>query len=606
MRRFTSALAFVAVALLAASAPAQLSGQQAQPRRLDDAALRKAGSGDEWVTYGLDQSETRFSPISDINASNVSRLGLAWAYDVGPGGGGQEATPLVWNNTIYGISNWSVVFAVDARTGQEKWRWDPWVNKTEVRPEICCGVVNRGLALYQGMVYVPVIDGRLQALDASTGKVVWESRVAFPQDHYTLTMAPRIAKGKVIIGASGGDRPTRGFFDAYDALTGRRAWRFYTVPGDPAKPPENAAMKKAMATWDQEWWKNGGGGAVWDGAAYDPELNLVYVGTGNAEPWPQQLRTSMGLDNLYVCSILAVDVDTGELKWHFQVVPGDSWDFDSVQHLVLADLPIGGRTRKVIMQANKDAFFYVLDRVTGEFISAAPFSQVTWARGLDPKTGRPIVNKEAYYGATATLVTPGGGGAHNWSPMAFNPMTGLTYVPTSTLNTFSYAVEQPFNPRPGSMTGTMRPAPVPVAPAPPAMGPTPIEGPASRGALVAWDPVTGTMRWRAPGGGGIGGGALATAANLVFQVLSNGHLLAYSADKGEKLADIDTGLRSGMGPPITYRVDGKQYVALMGGVGQAAVGGNAGPGNQPTPFTPKLLVFALDATGTLPSSGGTP
>jgi len=286
-------------------------------------------------------------------------------------------------------------------------------------------------------------------------------------------------------------------------------------------------------------------------------------------------------------------------------VPGDSWDFDSVQHLILADLPIGGRTRKVIMQANKDAFYYVIDRVTGQFISAGPFSQATWASGLDPKTGRPIVNKEAYYGTAATLVTPGGGGAHNWSPMAFNPMTRLAYVPTSTVNTFSYAVEQPFNPRPGSMTGTVRPAPAPVAPAPPAIGPKPLESSGQRGALVAWDPVAGEARWRTPGGGGIGGGTLTTAANLVFQVLGNGHLMAYSADKGEKLADIDTGLRSGMGPPITYRVDGKQYVALMGGVGQAAAGGNAGPGNQPTPFLPKLLVFALDATGTLPTSSGT-
>jgi len=247
----------------------------------------------------------------------------------------------------------------------------------------------------------------------------------------------------------------------------------------------------------------------------------------------------------------------------------------------------------------------VIDRVTGQFISAAPFSQVTWASGLDPKTGRPIVNKEAMYGATATLVTPGGGGAHNWSPMAFNPMTGLTYVPTSTLNTFSYAVEKPFNPRPGTTTGTVRPAPTPTAPAAAAIGPKPLEGAGNRGALVAWDAVTGTMKWRAPGGGGIGGGALTTASNLVFQALSNGHLMAYTADKGEKLADIDTGLRSGMGPPITFRVDGKQYVAVMGGVGQAATGGNAGPGNQPTPFAPKLLVFAVDATGTLPSSSGT-
>jgi len=569
----------------------------AQTTSIDDAALKKAGqSGDDWLTYGLNQAETRFSPLKEINAGNVARLAPAWAYEVGSGGGGQEATPLVANGTIYGITNWSIVFAVDARTGKEKWRWDPWVNQQSVRPEICCGVVNRGLAIYQGLIIAPIIDGRLQGLDAETGNVVWEARVAFPQDHYTLTMAPRIAKGKVIIGASGGDRPTRGFFDAYDALTGRRAWRFYTVPGDPSKPFENASMKKAAATWDKEWWKNGGGGAVWDGAAYDPELGLVYVGTGNAEPWAYQHRSSRDKDNLYVCSILAVDVDSGELKWHYQVVPGDNWDFDSVQHLILADLTINGRPRKVIMQANKDAFFYVVDRVTGQFISAGPFSQVTWAKGIDPKTGRPIVNEEAFYDTDAILISPGGGGAHNWSPMAFSPMTGLVYIPTSTANSFSYAVEPVYAPRQGAMTGTVRPAPTPVKPPPPAIGPPPIEGPAGRGALVAWDPIAQQIRWRNPGGGGIGGGTLATAGNLVFQVLSNGKLMAYSADKGEKLAEIDTGLRSGMGPPITYRLDGRQYVALMGGVG-TVTGGNAGPGNQATPFAPKLLTFAVEGGG---------
>ena len=562
-----------------------------QPGRVDDAALTRAGQTGEWLTYGLDQSETRHSLLTEINTTNVARLAPVWSYDVGPGGGGQEATPLVSNGTIYGITNWSVVFAVDARTGKERWRWDPQVNQEAVRPEICCGVVNRGLALYEGLVIAPVIDGRLQAHDAATGKVVWEARVAFPQDRYTITMAPRIAKGKVIIGVSGGDRPMRGFFDAYDAMTGRRAWRFYTVPGDPSKGFENAAMRKAAETWDNEWWTRGGGGAVWDGAAYDPELELVYVGTGNAEPWTFHLRSSKDKDNLYVASILAVDVDSGELKWHYQVVPGDNWDFDSVQHLILADLRIDGRVRKVIMQANKDAFFYVIDRVTGQFISAGPFSQVTWAKGLDPKSGRPLVNDAAFYGTDAILISPGGGGAHNWSPMSFNPATGLVYIPTSTANSFSYAAEKAFTPAPGRMTGTVRPAPTPVLPPPPAIGPPPIEGPRGRGALVAWDPATQQMRWRRPGGGGIGGGTLTTAGSLVFQVLSDGRLVAYSADAGDKLLELQTGLRSGMGPPITYRLDGRQYVALMGGVG--AVTGGAGPGNQATPFSPKLMVYAL-------------
>jgi quinohemoprotein ethanol dehydrogenase len=597
LRRATVSLAALVVLTLSAWLAA---GPQVRP--VDDAALKNAGrTGDEWLTYGLTPAETRYSPLNQINAETVKRLGLAWSYDLGSGGGGQEGTPLVWNGMLFGITNWSVVFAVDARTGKERWRWDPEVNQTAVRPKICCGVVNRGIALYDGKIIAPVIDGRLQALDAETGKVIWEARVAFPQDHQTITMAPRIAKGKVIIGVSGGDRPTRGFFDAYDATTGRRAWRFYTVPGDPSKPFENAAMKKAAESWDGDWWKKGGGGAVWDGMAYDPDAELVYVGTGNAEPWAQQLRTATVKDNLYVCSILAVHVDTGELKWHYQVVPNDIWDFDSVQHLMLADLTINGRPRKVIMQANKNAFYYVLDRITGQFISAGPFSRVTWAKGIDQKTGRPMVNPEAFYGTEPIQIMPGGGGAHNWSPMSFNPVAGLTYIPTSTNNSWTYAAETKFDPQPGRTTGTVRPMPTATRPPPPAIGPEPIEGPGGRGALVAWDPVAQQMRWRQPGGGGIGGGTVTTAGNLVFQTVNDGRLIAYSADRGEKLLELQTGLRSGMGPPITYRLDGRQYVALMGGVG-ATAGGNAGPGNSATPFSPRLLSFVLDGNAPLPTT----
>src|SRR5438552_1760856 len=319
-----------------------------QSRRVDDAVLKNASkSGDEWLTYGQNPGETRYSPLKQIDVTNVSRVGLAWSYDVGPGGGSQEGTPLFWNGTIYGITNWSVVFALDARTGKQRWRWDPEVNQAAVRPKVCCGIVNRGIAVYQGKIIAPVIDGRLEALDAESGKVLWEARVAFPQDNYTITMAPRIAKGKVIIGVSGAEYPVRGFFAAYDTNSGQMAWRFYTVPGDPSKPFENAAMKKAAETWDGDWWKLGGGGSVWDGMAYDPDLDLLYVGTGNAEPWPRQFRGSTGKDNLYVCSILAVRASTGELKWHYQVVPGDIWDYDAVQQLTLANLTIDGRERKV-------------------------------------------------------------------------------------------------------------------------------------------------------------------------------------------------------------------------------------------------------------------
>jgi quinohemoprotein ethanol dehydrogenase len=584
----------------------------AQPRhRIDDAALKNAGkSGGEWLTYGLDQGESRYSPLNRINTTNVSQLHQAWSYDLGVGGGNQEGTPLVWNGTIYGITNWSVVFAVDARTGKEKWRWDPQVNQAAVRGKICCGVVNRGVAIYQGKIIAPIIDGRLEALDAETGRPVWESRVTYAQDNYTITMAPRIARGKVIIGMAGGELLIRGQFAAFDAETGKFAWRFYTIPGDPSKPFENPALKKAAETWSGEWWKLGGGGSVWDGMAYDPEADLFYVGTGNGGPWPEQLRQSKGKDNLFVACILAVKPETGELKWYFQPVPGDSWDFDSVQQLLLADITIKGKPRKVIMQANKDGFYYVLDRVTGQFISGKPFAQVTWAKGLDEVTGRPFVNPEAHYGNDSITISPGPGGAHNWAPMSFNPTTGLVYIPTSTNSTSNFAIDPNFTVKPGRSNTGLKPGGRGGAanPAPPAIGPAPTNG--ERRALVAWDPVTQTERWRAPEGGSIGGGTVTTAGNLVFQVTNDGRLLAYSADKGEKLLEVKTDLGGGMGPPVTWELDGKQYVTFAGGVGKVvpryqdapATGPDAPPdlagppsANQTTSVPPRLLTFVLDS-----------
>src|ERR1700733_11129305 len=521
--------AAVALAILTFAGATWLPAQKtAKPVNVDGKVLRDAGSAEDplpgsWLSYGRNQSETRYSTLKQINDSNAKRLGLEWSYVVGAGGGNQEGTPLVWNNTLYGITTWSVVYALDARTGKELWRWDPEVNQTAVRPKICCGTVNRGLAIYHDTIIAPIIDGRLVSLNALTGKPLWESRVAYPQDWYPVTMAPRIAGDKVIIGASGGDKWTRGFFAAFDAKTGHSAWKFYTVPGNPALPPENDAMKAALKTWGGDFWTKGGGGAVWDGFAYDPDANLVYVGTGNAEPWHQKFRGAQNVDNLYTCSILAVDLTSGQLKWYFQTTPNDNWDYDSSQELMLLDLNINGKPRKVITQASKNGFFWVLDRVTGEFISGAPYVKTTWASGLDAK-GRPIVNPEAYYGTDPISLFPTAGGGHNWSPMSFNPATGLVYVPT-TYGSFTYAAGDKLIYAPYGDTGLAptfagaRPTSMPF------MGPQPLGN--ERGVLQAWDPVNQKLVWRAPGGGGIGGGTVTTAGNLVFQVINDGRLLGY-------------------------------------------------------------------------------
>ncbi|HEV2212381.1 MAG TPA: PQQ-binding-like beta-propeller repeat protein, partial [Gammaproteobacteria bacterium] len=577
------------------------------------------------------------------------------SYEVGPGGGGQEATPLVHNGVICSTTQWSVVFAVDARTGKEKWRWDPEVNQAALRSKICCGIVQRGLALYDGRIIAPAIDGRLFALDEETGKPLWEARVAYPQDSYTVTMAPRIAKGKAIIGVSGGEYPVRGFIAAFDAKTGAQAWKFYTVPGPGDKDP---GLIKAAATWPKNI-IGGGGGTVWDAISYDPDLELVYFGTGNAGPWPEDARASRGFDLLYAASIVAVDVNTGLYKWHYQNVPGDEWDFDSVQHLLLADVTIKGVKRRVLMQANKNGFLYTIDRTNGKFISATPFAKINWALGVDESTGRPIINPDAKYSSTESVnITPGPGGAHNWSPMSFNPTLGLLYVSGQSGGGFTYAVQPNFEynpkvqnmgivfgrgpggpPPPGATAGgrggpaapgttiapgaagenvspevaaaraaaaatTTAPPPVPATPAAKLRPPLKSIGPDTTGGfLMAYDPATATERWRVSGGSAIGGGTVATGGGIVFQA-TGGTLYAYSADKGEKLLELKTGVPGGMAPPITFMVDGKQYVALQVGQGRPGPGpgGNMPPPNPdaPAPVNPRLLVYALDGTANLP------
>jgi PQQ-dependent dehydrogenase (methanol/ethanol family) len=607
-----------------------------QNRRIDNNALQNAGKSntEDWLTYGLNYQEQRYSQLKQIDTTNVGRLGLAFTHEIGPGGGNQEATPLVANGVLYSITNWSITFAVDIRTGKELWRYDPKVDRA-MQPRICCGIVNRGLGIYEGKIYVPVIDGRLVALNAATGVEMWSVMTVPEGGDYSMTMAPRIAKGKVIVGNAGSEYPVRGYVTAYDAQTGKQAWRFFTVPGDPKLGFESKAMEDAAKTWGGEWYKYGGGGTVWDGMAYDPDSNLIYFGTGNGGPWPSDFRQSRGLDNLYVCSVVALNVDTGEYKWHYQFVPEDSWDFDSVQQLTLADIRVNGQNRKVIMQANKNGFFYVLDRLTGKIISASPFAQVNWASEIDLKTGRPMTRPEAFYGKDrAVQIFPGPGGAHNWAPMSFNPTLNLMYIPTSANSSSTYRLPDTYTYQagrtnmgvsfgggfgggaggpggarggpgapgaPGGAAGAPNPAatggiaepgaaagagfnvptgPPPgatTAPALPSVGPVDKDGKFYTGSwLIAIDPSTQKEKWRVQGGGSIGGGTLATAGNIVFQTTNQGRLIAYRADTGEKLHEIATNQTGGIGPPITFMVDGKQYIAVAGGQGPR--GGFGGPG----------------------------
>jgi quinohemoprotein ethanol dehydrogenase len=567
-----------------------------QVKKIDDKALKTAGKGTEWTINGMDWGEQRYSTMTQINPGNVSKLASVWSYELGPGGGSQQATPLYSNGVLYTVTNWSIVAAIDAKTGKEIWHYDPDADRTMNqfgKSRLCCGVNSRGVALYEGKVLVPVVDGRMQALDAATGKLLWSSwAIPEPKDgevsSYSLTMAARVAKGKVFIGNAGAEFPPfRGYLSAFDVNTGKELWKFYTTPGDPSKGFENKAMEAAAKTWAGEWWKMGGGGSMWDGMAYDPDENLLYIGTGNGSVWSADVRNggrqTTNPDNLYIASILAINADTGQLKWHFQCTPGDQWDYDAIQHLLLADIRIGNRIRKVVMQANKNGYFYVIDRTNGEFISASEMSQVSWATGIDPKTGRPSVHPDALYSSTKG-VTVYPVQMHNTSQMSFNPNTGLVYVPIAAENTFSFVASESYAPTPGNQNfglnlGAARGG-TPMA-SPPPHGPdrkNPDGSKVRGGILSAWDPATQKERWFALGGGQSGGGTVSLASNLVIQTLGNGHLKAFTADKGDQLLDITLPLTSGVGPPMTYMLDGRQYIAVMAGTGALGRGGFGGGG----------------------------
>ncbi|HEX4933440.1 MAG TPA: PQQ-dependent dehydrogenase, methanol/ethanol family, partial [Gemmatimonadaceae bacterium] len=537
-----------------------------------------------WLTHGRTYAEQRHSPLRQVNDSSVARLGLAWSADLETLHG-LEATPLVKDGVMYLTGTWSVVYAFDARTGKRLWRHDPKARRDHDK-FMCCGVVNRGVALYRGRVYVGTMDGRLLALDERTGEQVWSVQTTPPDSAYSITGAPRIAGGKVIIGNAGSEYAVRGYVSAYDAMTGALAWRTYMVPGDPSKPFESEALRRAAATWSGEWWKGGGGASPWDPIVYDPELDLVYVGTANPSPWYPELRGTVAGDNLYGSSIVALNARTGEIVWHYQTTPGDAWDFDATQPIVLADLTIDGAPRRVLMQANKNAFFYVIDRVTGKLVSARPFATQTWATGMD-STGRPII-VPATIAATGkpTLVTPANFGAHNWNPVSFSPATGLAYFAVVDEGFDYHVVDPKFELRPTDRTLGRDPR---------YQGPLRAQANAAipQGRLIAWDPVAGREAWRVPHPVARSGGTLSTAGNLVFQGRVDGVFGAYRATDGKPLWSFDTGVGIAAGP-MTYAVGDTQYVAVLNGPPAiySDAGSRAGPG--------RLLVFALGGTATLP------
>ncbi|MDX1649636.1 MAG: PQQ-dependent dehydrogenase, methanol/ethanol family [Myxococcota bacterium] len=553
-----------------------------------DAVLRNADAvrGD-WLTHGRTYAEQRFSPLDRIHQGNVAELGLAWAFETGTKRG-LEATPIVVDGVIYTTGTWSVVYAVDARTGELLWRHDPQVPRA-TGAIACCDVVNRGVAVWQGRVFVGTLDGRLVALEARTGEVIYEVLTVDPERPYTITMAPRVVKGKVILGNGGAEFGVRGYVSAYDAETGALVWRFYTVPGDPREPFEHPELAMAAETWHGTWWEVGGGATVWDSIAYDPELDLLYVGTGNGSPWSRYVRSPGGGDNLFVSSILALRPDTGELVWYYQTTPGDRWDFTSTQHMILADLEIDGRTRKVLMQAPKNGFFYVLDRVTGELISAEAFAEVTWAEGVDLETGRPVEAEGLDYRDEVVTIKPSPHGAHNWHPMSYSPETGLVYIPAHEIP-FFFKLDPEWEYRPGAWNLGYDPT---VADAFPRD--------VVSGHLLAWDPVAQEEVWRAQYTGPWNGGTLATAGNLVFQGTAHGTFAAYRATDGALLweAPAGTGI---VAAPVTYLVDGEQYVSVMAGWGGAfaLAGGDAAAAAGVEDNTGRLLTFKLGGTAELP------
>jgi quinohemoprotein ethanol dehydrogenase len=557
----------------------------------------------EWARHGQDLAETRFSPLDELTTANVGQLRLEWYHDLDTNRG-QEATPVMAGGRLYTTSAWSKVQAFDAATGELLWQYDPEV-PGEVAVNGCCDVVNRGVAVEGGRVFLATFDGRLEAIDAESGRLLWSTRTTDPEQSYTITGAPRLVNGLVVIGNGGGEFGVRGYVSAYDMADGELAWRFYTVPGDAGRE-DNAVSDAALAqiagpTWSGKPDGIGGGGTVWDSMAYDPALDLLYVGVGNGSPWNPAIRSPGGGDNLFLSSILALRASTGEYVWHYQTTPGDQWDYTATQHMILADLVIEGNLRKVLMQAPKNGFFYVIDRETGELLSADAYVPQNWTSGIDEATGRPIVNPDAFYHLTGEpwIGTPGFLGGHNWHPMAFSPQTGLVYIPAQEIGA-PYVPDTNFRMLEQSANLGVDLAAMSM-PADRAIVDSVKAG--LQGRILAWDPVAREARWTVDLGAPWNGGMLTTAGGLLFQGTAAGEFVAYDAATGERLWSFPA--QSGIvAPPITYSVDGRQYVSVVvgwGGVYPLLLGELARKSNDRANRS-RVLTFSLEGAASLPEA----
>ena len=558
-------------------------------KRLTAAASEPA----QWMTYGGTYSEQRFSPLKQVNTGNVEQLGLKWFADYETNQN-QHGSPLYIDGVLYVSTARNVVYAYDARTGKQLWKYNPVIQGERLRYNL--GLVNRGIAAWNGKIIMGTLDARLVAIDAKTGKQAWSTdtvpaslNLGDMGNHYSITMAPRVAKGKVFIGGSGGEYGVRGWIAAFDAETGKQVWRFWTVPGDPANGFESPKLAEAAKSWVGEWWKTGGGGTVWDAAVYDPVTDLLYFGTGNATPWNARARDEKIVDNLFTASIVAVKPDTGEYVWHYQEVPGDSWDYDAVSPMMTADLMLGGAKKHVLLQPSKNGFFYVLDAANGKLLSADPFTEVNWATGIDLTTGRPIEVPGSRYENEPWNLAPGVQGGHSWHPNAFSPKTGLVYIPAWEAY-FTMAGQAP-SARPANGGFSLG---ISMGTRVDADKLKPYARTGVRGRLKAWDPIARKVVWETESfaNGGPTSGVLATAGDLVFMGNGGGKVLsAYDAQSGSKRWSFDA-QTAVFAAPITYQLDGVQYVA-------ASVGG-AAQGNYFAPSYGRMLVFAVGGKATLP------